>query len=124
MESVILKPLYHREQECIGIYFEKNAQLQFLIQKKAEAKWSKTQKCWYALLSKNNYEKLAKALHGKAELKVDELKKYLLDKKKGAITSAAPKTTLGKPENTVNISKASMNIKSPQFSYRLSKENE
>lgn len=42
MEIVILKPLQHRGDECIGIYFEKNAILQKAIQKDAGARWSKT----------------------------------------------------------------------------------
>ena len=83
METVILKPLQHRGQESIAIYFQKNAVIQSLIQKQAGAKWSKTNSCWYVSLSKSNYEKLAEALEGKSELRIDELKKYLSDKKKG-----------------------------------------
>ena len=63
--QVILKPLYHRGQECIGIYFEKNALLQSLIQKNV-AKWSRTNKCWYVPFSESNYLLLAKSLFGKA----------------------------------------------------------
>jgi site-specific recombinase XerD len=63
-------------------------------------------------------------LQGKAALKTDELKKYLLNKKKGVITSAASKTIAGKPGNIVNISKSTTNIKPQQPVYRLSKENE
>ncbi len=83
MKPVLLKPIYHKEAECIGIYFEKDVPLQSIIQKYAGAKWSKTKQCWYIPLSKTNYENLAKALKGKAELKVDELRKYLVEKKKG-----------------------------------------
>ena len=82
MQTIILKPLHHRNQECIGIYFERNAAMQSLIQKQANGSWSRTQKCWYVPLLKNNYENLAKVLKDKAVLKTDELKKYLLEKKK------------------------------------------
>ncbi|MEO7119479.1 MAG: tyrosine-type recombinase/integrase [Ginsengibacter sp.] len=81
METIVLKPLLHRSEECIGIYFEKNAFLQSLIQKNVNAKWSKTYSCWYVPLSKSNYEQLAKALYGKAVLQTIELKEYLLRKK-------------------------------------------
>lgn len=82
METVILKPLQHRGDECIGIYFQKNAVIQLLIQKQAGAKWSKTNSCWYVPLSKENYEKLCQALKELAILNKDSLRKYLSEKKK------------------------------------------
>lgn len=123
MEKAILKPLYHRGEECIGIYFERNALLQSLIQKQAGGLWSRTNKCWYVPLSKNNYEKLAKTLEGKAELKVDELKKYLLEKKK-----TNPVTTLpGKKETATEKEIVPKKIKkigtTPNHIHTISKEN-
>ena len=91
MEPVILKPMYHREQECIGIYFEKNEVIQSLIQKQAGAKWSRTKSCWYIPLLKNKYEQLATVLKGKVELRNDELKKYLLGKKDDPVPGIAEK---------------------------------
>ena len=38
MQKVILKPLQHREQECIGIYFENNSAINNAIRQKAAAK--------------------------------------------------------------------------------------
>ena len=81
METIVLKPVHHRDQECIGIYFEKNVVLQQLIQKDAGARWSRSCKCWLIPLSKSNYEGLTKVLTGKAVLQKDELKEYLLKKK-------------------------------------------
>jgi len=81
METITLKPLHHRGQECIGIYFERNTLLQSLIQKQANGRWSRTQRCWYLPLSKSSYEQLAKTLSGKAVLQKEELKQYLLQKK-------------------------------------------
>jgi site-specific recombinase XerD len=83
METVILKPLQHRGKECIGIYFEKNVAIQSAIQKSTSAIWSKTNRCWYVSLSKENYQQLATILKGKADLKNEELKKYLVGKKEG-----------------------------------------
>mgnify|MGYP001550440565 FL=1 len=76
METVILRSLQHRQQECIAIVFEKNPVIQLLIQKQAGARWSKTCGCWYTPLSKSNYESLAKVLKDKAHLETDELKSY------------------------------------------------
>jgi len=82
METVILKPLQHRGQESIAIYFEKNPVIQSLIQKQAGARWSKTNSCWYVPLLKENYEKLCQALKELAILNKDGLRKYLSEKKK------------------------------------------
>ena len=82
MQSVILKPLYHRGQECIGIYFEKNGLFQSVIQKQAGAKWSKTHACWYVTCNGENYIRLKNALENIPELEIAELKRFLLEKGK------------------------------------------
>ena len=82
MKIVILKPLHHREQECIGIYFENTSVLNNAIRKNAGARWSRTNKCWHVPLSKDNYNKLALALKGKAMIEQQELHEYLAAKKK------------------------------------------
>ena len=85
MKQVTLKPLHHRNQECIGIFFENSPSLNGVISKQAGARWSQTKKTWYILLSKENYNKLALALKGKAVIEQQELHKYLAAKKdKGA----------------------------------------
>jgi len=89
METVTLKPLFHRGAECIGIYAAQSrlpsgATLNYYFQKKAGAMWSRTHTCWYILLSQKNYEMLANVLKGIAQLDVMELKKYLLEKQKSA----------------------------------------
>ena len=82
MTEVVLKPLQHRGNECIGIYFEKSSRLNGAIQKHAGARWSQTNKCWYVPLSKENYNKLAGALKGVADIEQSALRQYLADKKK------------------------------------------
>ncbi len=81
METVTLKPLFHRGAECIAIYSIQNAALNHYLQKKAGAKWTKTHKCWYVPCSEKDYQRLANVLKGKATLEVGELKKYLEEKK-------------------------------------------
>ena len=58
METVCLKPLYHRGQESIGIYFENNSSLNVIVKKLPDVRRSQTNKCWYIPLSKENYNNL------------------------------------------------------------------
>ena len=90
MQKVILKPLHHREQECIGIYFENSPKVNDSIRKKAGAKWSQTNKCWYIPLSKDNYNKLFFALKGLATIDQSALHDYLAKKKKQLQVIPAP----------------------------------
>ena len=81
MVPVVLKPLLHRGEEQIGIYFENYGTINNLLRKKAGAKWSQSNKCWYLPLSKESYNKLFVVLKGKAEIEQSALHKYLADKK-------------------------------------------
>lgn len=80
--TITLQPLYHRGQECIGIYFAKSPQLNGAIQKHAGARWSQSYQCWYVPLSKEHYNKLVFALKGLAEIDLSALRQYLAEKKK------------------------------------------
>jgi site-specific recombinase XerD len=103
MQIVTLKPLHHRQQECIGIYFENSLQLNTAIRKNAGARWSQTNKCWYILLSKENYNRLFFALKGKAEIEQSALHKYLTEKKKkvqGTESTVKGKSVITKQPST------------------------
>jgi len=82
MQKVLLKPLYHREQELIGIYYSPSNIINGLLKLKAGARWTQTHKCWYVPLNKAAYNKVWFALEGKAELEIQELLQYLEEKKK------------------------------------------
>ena len=82
MPSINLKPLYHRQQECIGLFYANNSSLNNIVKKLPAIKSSQTYKCWYLPLSKDNYNKLHFALQGKAEIMNDDLKEYLEKRKK------------------------------------------
>ncbi len=82
MQKVQLKPLYHREQEWIGIYYSPSNIINGLLKLKAGARWTQTHKCWYVPLNKAAYNKVWFALEGKAELEIQELLQYLEEKKK------------------------------------------
>jgi hypothetical protein len=90
MPKITLKPLLHREQECIGIYFEHNTKLNGAIQKYAGAKWSQSKKVWYIPLSKGNYNKLFFAVKDRAEIDQSELYDYLAPKKRKVILPVKP----------------------------------
>lgn len=84
MKQVTLKPLQHRQQELIGIYFDGDARLNRLIRKQPGINWSQTNKCWYAPLNKETHSRLIAALKNKADVEQSALHDYLSEKKKGA----------------------------------------
>ena len=120
MMRVILKPLFHRDQNCIGIYFEKNAVIQAAIQKQTSGKWSRTNSCWYVPCTGDNYIRLKTALENKAELEISELKKFLLEKKKNSPSlPSKPGARTETTRKTITQSKSD----SQNCIFRLSKEN-
>ena len=91
MQKITLTVFVHRNQECIGIFFTHNNALNIEVKKIPAVKWSQTNKCWYILLSKENYSLVTKAMAGKATIKNDSLKNYLQKKNKIAATAPLPK---------------------------------
>ena len=85
MTTVTLKPLHHRNQECIGIFYENSSDINRIVKESASAKWSQSNKCWYIILNKENYQKLSAALSGKAKIERSLLDKYLSAKKTNSI---------------------------------------
>lgn len=86
MYPITLKPLLHRHQECIGIYFDKNTGLEKNIRKLPGLKWSKTNGCWYMPLTEAGYRQLVKLLAGKAAVDNSQLQAYLQTRVKVAAT--------------------------------------
>ncbi len=125
METIKLKALHHRDMECIGIYSMQNGTLNYYFQKKAGAKWSRTNKCWYVPCKEKNYEQLCKALAGKAILDVAELKQYLLEKKKNKkdIPFSNENKIAEKAVATKAASTQSKPVRQSILPYKLSKEN-
>ena len=116
--EIILKPLFHNEAECIGIFCRPDAALNTVLKKEAGARWSNTNKCWYVPLTKKNYELLAGVLKGKADLQTGTLKEYLQKKKK--IDAVSPVTT--KTIKKVSSS-AAIPVSPPAYKNVISKEN-
>jgi integrase/recombinase XerD len=93
MQTVTLKPLLHRNQECIGIYFAKSTGIEKAIRKLPGLKWSKTQACWYIPLSESGYTTLVKHFKDVATVDNSALRQYLQTKKKVAATLPEPEQT-------------------------------
>jgi integrase/recombinase XerD len=81
--TIILKPLHHRGQESIALFYEKYSSLNNIVKQLPQAKWSQTHKCWYLPLNKDSYNQLLLALQGKAVIEQSALYEYLANKKKG-----------------------------------------
>lgn len=80
--QIFLRPLHHREQECIGIYFPVDYKINGALQKAKAARFSNTHKCWYTPLSKDNYNKLVLAVKGLGTIEQSALHEYLIKRKK------------------------------------------
>src|SRR5215207_2810718 len=98
METILLKPLYHRGQESIAINFKNDASINLIVRKLPAVKWSQTNGCWYVPLNSISYKQICKALEGTSKLDNTALKKYL--EKRKQVTAAIPATskkTISKP---------------------------
>ncbi len=65
-----LKKIFHREEHQIGIYFGFDDALKNKA-KSIGARWSKTNKCWYVLYNKENYNEI-KRIFGEVEIVKDD----------------------------------------------------
>ena len=72
--AVELRPLFHREQECIALHFKFNRALIDLVKTIRQVRFSITHKCWYVPLRPNLLQEIEATLDGKALLVKDELK--------------------------------------------------
>ena len=79
---ISLRPFLHRSGEQIGIYFKTDIQLNLLVRSKAGGTWSRTGKCWYIPMNRLSFDKLKTVVKESAILQTDELKKYLVEKKR------------------------------------------
>lgn len=112
MQPTQLKPLLHRGQEQIGIFFFKNDELNLIVRKIKGVKWSQTNKCWYLLLNKASREAVKQALKEKAVIDESLLRQYLQKKKQVAKT-----IVLSNPQTTDH------KLQTASPAWKLSKEN-
>ena len=71
MKTLYLRPLFHRNNNCIAIIFDYDPEIKSLLQKETGANWSKSHKCWYIPYNTESYKKLKAVLKNKVEIKTD-----------------------------------------------------
>jgi integrase/recombinase XerD len=92
MQAITLKPIHHRDHECIAIQFLRDAALNSIVKKIPHIKWSDTHKCWWLPLSRESYELIQKSFGNKSILDSSALKAYLQKRKQvNAVNISAAK---------------------------------
>jgi integrase/recombinase XerD len=86
MQTVLLKPLHHRGQEVIGIYFKNDADLNLKVRKLPAVKWSQTNRCWYVPLKPQSLNYLCEQLKEKANLDTAAVNEYF-EKRKSVVAT-------------------------------------
>ena len=102
MQTITLKPFFHLNKECIGICFASSSLLNTIVKKLPGVKWSQTNKCWYILLSRENYGMLTVAVKDKATTDYSLLKQYLQRKKKITVALPTQQQTENSKQKIVN----------------------
>src|SRR4030095_13796854 len=99
MKQVMLKPLLHRNDERIGVYFKHDASLNNLVKKLPEIKWSQSNRCWHLPLKEEVYKQIQSALNKYAEIDRSALKLYLEKRKTvvATIVTSSEKKITSKP---------------------------
>lgn len=109
METVTLQAFFHRQKECIGIFFNSLPALNKAVRKVNNCRWTKTFKCWYTPLSKTNYLSVTTAFEGLAKTEDAFLKAYLMQKQSNitesevkGIPAATQISCISQPSKSVN----------------------
>ncbi|HEV7329978.1 MAG TPA: site-specific integrase [Flavisolibacter sp.] len=90
MDTVVLRPLYHRGKEVIAICFAYNQPLSDKVKQLKDARWSRTHRCWYVPLSQLHYTLVKAALTSRALLDISALRQYLEQRKAIQPVAAKP----------------------------------
>lgn len=64
MKKISVKPLFHNNQNCLGLFYPIDEELTKLVKTFPDAKWSKTNKCWYISNHKTNLKELFQVFKG------------------------------------------------------------
>ena len=99
METIILKPLQHNQEENISMFFPNKAVLNKAVKKIKQARWTRTHKCWYVPLSKEKYNEIVAAFKGIASIEHSALHQYLANKKR----ISEKRTVVSLPVKKINI---------------------
>lgn len=86
MNPIKLLPLLHRDREQIAIYFEPAAELNKIVRKIPDIKWSKTNKCWYVPLDDAHYKIVVNAFQPIRKMDTGELWSFIQKRKQVELT--------------------------------------
>lgn len=108
MKSVVVKKLFHRDQHCLGIFFDYEISISQEVRKIPLVKYSNTNKCWYVPDEPEALSKIIDALKGKIWVDFTALKSDTQEKKpsptKGELKKVVPdrkeiqKSKISQPE--------------------------
>jgi integrase/recombinase XerD len=104
MDTITLTAFVHNNEQCIGIFFKRNAALQLSIRKISTAKWSKTNACWYVTLNNENIKAIEKIAAKIAIIENSNLTAYLKKQQLIVSTLAPQKTTKPVIKNLLSTS--------------------
>ncbi|MBK7885255.1 MAG: tyrosine-type recombinase/integrase [Chitinophagaceae bacterium] len=104
--TITLNYLYHNNQECISIHAPLDATVNQAIHTLPNRKYSKTNQCWYILLTKQNYHLILEALQPIATINNTPLKEHLINKKQANNV----KNKLHKPQMLTTLKNNKTNI--------------
>lgn len=79
---ITFKPIYHRGEERIGLLFALNPELESIIWKIPQIKWSVESKCWHISLNQESYKSTVVFIKPIASINSTELKSFLLKRKR------------------------------------------
>ena len=73
LHSVEIKPIQYHNTHRFGLFFAINQELNSIVKTFADAKWSKTHKCWHIANKRTNLKELFRVFKDKAYLNTDAL---------------------------------------------------
>lgn len=89
MEAIKISAMVHRGKECMTLEFSVSPKIQQALRRTGIVKWSKTHRCWYAELSRENYLCITTAMSGLATIDNVAISEYLLAKKQQPAAAGA-----------------------------------
>jgi integrase/recombinase XerD len=115
MQTVCLKPLFHRGKENIALYYPNDSSINNAVRRLKDVRWSQTNRCWYVPLTDTARGMIEEFLKTIAIVDSASLTHYLEKKKQVAKTVA---TTSASPANSKIIGNLAASA-----AWKLSKEN-
>lgn len=87
MEKITIKPIFHRGGEQAAIVFKPNASIQQALKTVPGIRWTRTFRCWYVPLTKEDCRNVYEAVKSYGSIDTTDLSAYL--KKRSVVTIAS-----------------------------------